>query len=142
MKPTFIRIAIMTAVALIAAVFLIATGAFLCVALFEAMKLIPLTPALAALATAGILLVLTGLIFSIGSSMARAAERSARREAEKKGPATAKIGLEIGRILGEGAAGYVGKNPTKVLLGALAVGFAFGAVPKLRSFFMSFLKAK
>jgi hypothetical protein len=142
MKAPFIRIAIMTAVALVAAVFLVATGAFLCVALYEGLKMIPLVPALAALATAAILMFLAGIILAIGGAIARSAERKARLEAEKKGPATAKIGLEIGRILGESATGYVGKNPTKVLIGALAVGFAIGAVPKLRSFLMSFMKAR
>lgn len=141
MKAPFIRIAIMTAVALVAAVFLVATGAFLCLALYEGLKIV-LVPALAALAAAAILMFLAGIILAIGGAIARAAERKARQEAEKKGPATAKIGLEIGRILGESATGYVGKNPTKVLIGAVAVGFAIGAVPKLRSFLMSFMKAK
>ncbi|GAA0574186.1 hypothetical protein [Rhizomicrobium electricum] len=142
MKASFIRIAIMAAVALVAAVFLIATGAFLCVALYEGLKLVVPVPALAALATAAILMFLSGIVLAIGSAIARAAERKARLEAQKKGPATAKIGLELGRILGESAAGYIGKNPVQVLIGALAVGFAVGAVPKLRSFLMGFMKAK
>jgi hypothetical protein len=142
MKASFIRIAIMTAVALVAAVFLVATGAFLCLAIYEGLKMVPLTPALAALATAAILMFLSGIVLAIGSAIARSAERKARIEAQKKGPATAKIGLELGRILGESAAGYVGKNPVQVLIGALAVGFAIGAVPKLRSFLMSFTKGK
>jgi hypothetical protein len=142
MKASFIRIAIMAAVALVAAVFLVATGAFLCVALYEGLKLLVPVPALAALATAAILMLLSGLILAIGSAIAKAAERKARLEAEKKGPAAAKIGLELGRLLGESAASYVGKNPVQVLVGALAVGFAVGAVPKLRSFLMSFMKTK
>ena len=141
MKANLVRIAIMAAVALVAAVFLIATGAFLCVALYEGLKIV-LIPALAALATAAILMFLAGIVLAIGGSIARSAERKARREAEQKGPATAKIGLEIGRILGESASGYVGKNPTKVLIGALAIGFALGAVPKLRSLLTSFMKAR
>lgn len=148
MQAKLIRIAIMAAVALVAAVFLVATGAFLCVALYEGLK-VALTPLLAAqtawvaaLATAVILLILAWIVLAIGSSIARSAERKARRAAEKKGPVTAKIGLEIGRILGESTSGYIGKNPGRVLIGALVVGFLFGAVPKLRSFLMSFLNPK
>jgi hypothetical protein len=142
MQAKLIRIAIVAAAALVAAVFLVATGAFLCVALYEGLKAVPLAPWLAALASAAILLVVAWIVLAIGSAIARAAERKARREAEAKGPATARIGLEIGRILGESAFGYIGKNPTKVLAGALAVGFLLGAVPKLRSFLTSFLKSK
>ncbi len=141
MQAKLIRIAIVAAAALVAAVFLIATGAFLCVALYEGLKIV-WAPWLAALASAAILLALAWIVLAIGSSIARAAERNARRKAERKGPATARIGLEIGRILGESAFGYIGKNPVKVLAGGLAVGFLLGAVPKLRSFLMSLVKEK
>ena len=141
MQAKLIRIAIVAAAALVAAVFLVATGAFLCVALYEGLKVV-WAPWLAALASAAILLFTAWIVLAIGSSIARAAERKARRDAERKGPATAKIGLEIGRLLGESAFGYIGKNPTKVLVGAVAVGFLLGAVPKLRSFLTSFMKDK
>ena len=141
MRAMGIRIAIMTVVALIATVFLVATGAFLCVALYEGLKVV-WAPWLAALVTAGALLLAAVLIVGIGSSIARAAEQKAKREAEKRGPVTAKIGLEIGRLLGESAVGYIGKNPTKVLISAVVLGFALGAVPKLRGFLMSFLNSK
>jgi len=141
MQAKLIRIAIVAVAALVAAVFLIATGAFLCVALYEGLKIV-WAPWLAALASAAILLVVAWIVVAIGAAIGRAAERKARREAERKGPASARIGLEIGRILGESAFGYIGKNPTKVLIGGLAVGFLFGAVPKLRSFLMSLVKEK
>jgi membrane protein implicated in regulation of membrane protease activity len=141
MQAMAIRIAIMTAVILIAAVCFLATGAFLCVALYDGLKLV-LSPPLAALATAGIFLVLALIIIAIGSAIARAAERKAKREREKKRPATAQLGLEIGRILGEQVARYAGKNPTQVLIGAVIAGFALGAIPSLRSFLMSFIKRK
>jgi hypothetical protein len=141
MQAKLIRIAIVAVAALVATVFLVATGAFLCVALFEGLKIV-WAPWLAALATAAILLLTAGLTMAIGSSIARAAEEKTRREAERKGPAAAKIGLEIGRLLGESASGYIGKNPTKVLVGALAVGFLLGAVPKLRSFLTGFINTK
>jgi hypothetical protein len=141
MQAKFIRIAILAAVALVAAVFLVATGAFLCVALYEGLKLV-FTPAIAALVAAVGLLLLTWAVIAIGSSVAKAAERKARAEAEKDGSPAVKIGLEIGRLIGETAAGAVGKNPTKVLVGAVVAGFLIGAVPKLRSFLLSLLQSK
>jgi hypothetical protein len=141
MQAMAIRIAIMTAAILIAAVCFLATGAFLCVALYDGLKLV-LIPPLAALATAGIFLVLALIIILIGSGIARAAERRAKREQEKKKPVTAQLGLELGRFLGEEAARYAGKNPTQVLIGAIIAGFALGAIPSLRSFLMSFIKRK
>lgn len=141
MQAKVIRIAILAAVALVAAVFLVATGAFLCVALYEGLKLV-LSPASAALVAALTLALLAWLVIAIGAAIARAAERKARADAEKQGSPAVKIGLEIGKLLGESAAGAVGKNPTKVLIGAIILGFLFGAVPKLRSFLMSFLSSK
>jgi hypothetical protein len=141
MQAMAIRIAIMTAAVLIAAVCVLATGAFLCVALYDGLKLV-WSPPLAALATAGIFLAAALLVMGIGSAIAKAAERKARQERERRGPATVKIGLEIGRILGEAAARYAGKNQTRVLIGAVIAGFAIGAIPRLRSFLMSFLKSK
>lgn len=135
------RIAIMTAAILIAAVFLLATGAFLCVAVFDGLKMV-LSPPLAALATAGIFLVTGLLIISIGSAIARSAERKARIQREKKGPASSQIGLELGRFLGEEAARFVAKNPTQVLVVAVIAGFALGAIPRLRSFLTGFIKRK
>jgi len=142
MQAMAIRIAIMTAAIIIAAVCLLATGAFLCVAIYDGLKMVVSPPALAALATAGVFLVAGLLIIMIGSSIARAAERKAKQEREKRGPATAQLGLELGRILGEEAARYAGKNPTQVLIGAIAAGFLMGAIPRLRSFLMGFTKRK
>jgi hypothetical protein len=141
MQAMALRVAIMTAAILIAAVFLLATGAFLCVAIYDGLKMV-LIPPLAALATAGIFLVSGLIIIAIGSGMARAAERKARKDREKRGPATAQLGLELGRMLGEEAARYAGKNPTQVLIGAVIAGFAFGAIPHLRTFLMGFIKRK
>lgn len=141
MQAKLIRIAIMAVVTLVATVFLVATGAFLCVALYQGLKIV-WAPWLAALAAAVILFLVALVVLGIGAAIARAAEAKAKREAEKKGPVAARIGLEIGRLLGESAAGSIGKNPTRVLLGAVAVGFAFGAFPKLRHFVMGFLDNK
>jgi|GEM_PF-1606785 len=133
-----IRIAIMAAAILIAAVCFIATGAFLCVALYEGLKLV-LSPAMAALSTAAVLLLLSLIVLSIGSAIAKAVEKSERK---KRGPATAEIGLELGRILGEQVSRYAGKNPVRVLIGALITGLVIGAIPPLRSLLLRMFKGK
>lgn len=138
MQAIGLRIAIMTAVILIAAVFFIATGAYLCVALFEGLKAV-LSPPLAALSTAGILLVLAFLVLWIGTSIANAAAKDAKK---KSGPASAEIGLEVGRLLGEQIQRYAGKNPIRVLIGAVIAGILLGAIPPLRKFLLSFLSPK
>ena len=137
-----IRIAIMTAALLLAAVCFLATGVFLCIALYDGLLLVLPTPWLAALASAGIILVLAVLIIAIGSAMARAAARKAQRRREARGPDTARIGIEVGRILGETAFRYVSRNPKGMLIGALVAGFAFGAVPWLRSIMTGFLRKR
>ncbi|MDR3526836.1 MAG: hypothetical protein P4L57_06115 [Rhizomicrobium sp.] len=128
----------MTAAILIAAVFFVGTGAFLCVALYEALKLV-LVPSLAALLTAGILLVFAFIVIAIGSSIAKTVEKKARK---KHGPATAEIGLELGRILGEQVSRYAGRNPIRVLIGAVVAGLAIGLVPSLRGFLMRLVKGQ
>lgn len=138
MQALILRTAIMTAVILIAAVFFIATGAFLCVAIYEGLKEV-LTPSLAALATAGILLALALLILGTGMMIADAASKSAKK---KSGPASAEIGLEVGRLLGEQIQRYTGKNPVQVMIGAVLVGLLLGAVPPLRRFLLRFLGGK
>ncbi len=137
-----IRIAIMAAALLIAAVGFLATGVFLCIALYQGLLMIPLVPWLAALASAGIILIVAILVIAIGSAMARAAARKARRRREARGPATSQIGVEVGRILGETAVRYVSQNPTRVLIGAIVTGFAVGAIPRLRSALMGILRGK
>lgn len=132
------RIAIMAAAILIAAVCFIATGAFLCIALYEGLKLV-LSPALAALSTAAVFLLLALIILAIGSAIAKSVEE---KERKKRGPATAEIGLEVGRILGEQINRYAGKNPLRVVIGAVLTGLVLGAVPPLRHFLMGFLRKK
>lgn len=136
MQTIFTRAAILVAAILIAAVFFVATGAFLCVALYEGLKLLLIAP-LAALATAAILLVLALITVAIGFAIAKEVEKTARR---KRGPATAEIGLELGRILGEQVARYAGRNPIRVLIGAMLTGLAIGMVPSLRGFLMRFFR--
>ncbi len=141
MQAMAIRIAIMAAALLIAAVCFLAAGVFLCIALYSGLKLV-LVPWLAALAAAGIILILALLVIAIGSAMANAAARRAERRREARGPEISRVGMEVGRILGETAYRYVSKNPTRILIGAVVAGFAFGAVPKLRSVLTSFLSKR
>jgi hypothetical protein len=141
MQAIALRIAIMVATILFAAIFFLAAGAFLCVALFDGLKM-ALAPWQAALAAAGIFLIVALLIIAIGSAVARSAERKARLERERRGPGTPQLGLTLGRILGEEAARYAGKHPIPVLGGAIVTGFLLGAIPGLRSFLAGLIKRK
>ena len=129
-----IRIVIMAAAILVAAVCFIATGAFLCVALFEGLKL-ALSPPMAALSTAVLALLLAIMALWIGSGLARTV---AKTEPKTRGSATPEIGLEFGRLLGEQIHRYAGKNPLHVLIAAALAGLVLGAVPPLRRFLMGF----
>lgn len=141
MQAIAIRIAILVAAILLAAIFFLATGAFLCVALYNGLQMV-LSPPLAALASAGVFLVVALLIIFIGSAIARSAERRARLERERRGPATAQLGLDLGRMLAEEATRYAGKHPIPVLVGSVLAGFAIAAIPRLRSLLGIFLKRK
>ncbi len=136
-----IRIAIMAAAWLIAAVCFLAVGAFLCIALYNGLQ-VALPQWAAALVTAGIILVFALLVLLFASVAAKTASRKAEEDREAKSPEISRIGLEIGKILGETAYHYVSRNPKRVLVGALVAGFAVGAVPRLRSVLMSFLKKR
>ncbi len=142
MQAIAIRIAIMVAAILLAAIFFLATGAFLCVALYEGLQMLSLTPPLAALASAAIFLLVALLIIFIGSAIARSAERRAKLERERRGPATAQLGLDLGRMLAEEATRYAGKHPIPVLVGSVLAGFALAALPRFRSLLGVFFKHK
>ena len=135
-----IRIAIMTAALLLAAVGFVAVAVFLCMALYSGLKMM-LIPPLAALSAAGILLLLSLVIIVIGSAIARAAAKNAERARARRSnaSASAKLGGELGRLLGESAFKFITDSPVRVLIGALVAGFAVGASPRLRSFLQSIL---
>jgi hypothetical protein len=141
MQGMAIRIAIMTAALLLAAVGFVAVAVFLCMALFNGLAVV-LTPAWAALSAAGILLLLSLVIILLGSAIARAVARNAARERAKKSnaSASAKLGGELGRLLGESAFKFITDSPARVLIGALVAGFAVGASPRLRSFLQDILR--
>jgi len=141
MQSMAIRVAIMTAALLLAAVGFAAVAVFLCMALYSGFSVM-LTPPFAALASAGTILVVSIVIIVIGSAIAGTVKRAAARERAKRSnaTATAKLGGELGRLLGESAFKFITDSPVRVLIGALIAGFAVGASPKLRSFLQDLLK--
>jgi hypothetical protein len=136
-----IRFAIMTAALLLAAVGFVATAVFLCMALYSGLQTV-LTPPMAALSAAGILLLVSLVIIGIGSAIAGAVSRGAARARARRSnaTATARLGGELGRLLGESAFKFITDSPVRVLIGALAAGFAVGASPRIRSFLQDLLK--
>jgi len=140
MQSMAIRVAIMTAALLLAAVGFVAVAVFLCMALYSGFSVM-LTPPYAALASAGALLAVSLVIILMGSMISKAVARSAARERARRSnaSATAKLGGELGRLVGESAFNFITKSPVRVLIGALVAGFAVGASPKLRSFLQDIL---
>jgi hypothetical protein len=141
MQGVAIRIVIMAVALLLAAAGIVAAGVFLCIALYEGLQTV-LAPAMAALCAAGVLLLVSLIIVWIGSSLAGAAGRKARKNREKQGSPAARIGGELGRLVGESAFKFVSDNPARVLIVSVVTGFAVGAIPKLRNFLMDILKGR
>jgi len=140
MQSMAIRVAIMTAALLLAAVGFVAVAVFLCMALYSGLVTV-LTPPYAALASAGAILIVSLVIILIGSAVAGAVKRAAARERAKRSNATAaaKVGGELGRLIGESAFKFITDSPVRVLIGAVVAGFAVGASPRLRSFLQDIL---
>jgi len=133
------RIAIMAAALLVAAVGIVATGVFLCFALYAALVTL-LSPPVAALSAAGIVFVLSLVVIWMGGALGRSMARRARREREKRGGTANAFTAELGRLLGENAQSFVSQRPILSLIVALAGGFAVGASPRLRNFLHNVLK--
>ena len=142
MQSMAIRIAIMTAALLLAAVGFVAVAVFLCMALYGGFVSLAMSPPMAALASAGAILLVSLLIIIIGSAISKAVARAAARARARRSNAstTAKLGGELGRLLGESAFKFITDSPVRVLIGALIAGFAVGASPKIRSFLQDLLK--
>jgi hypothetical protein len=141
MQSVAMRIAIMAVALLLAAAGILAAGVFLCIALYEGLLTV-LAPAMAALCAAGILLLLSLIIVWIGSALAAAAARKAKKNREKQGSPAARLGGELGRLVGESAFKFVSDNPARVLIASVVTGFAVGAIPRLRNFLMDILKGR
>jgi small-conductance mechanosensitive channel len=139
MRELPMRIAITAAALLVAAVGLVATLVFLCLALYS-FFLTWLTAPLAALCAALLVLSLSLLVVQLSGILAnRLAARARRERAKRGGPANA-FSAELGRLLGEDAQTFINERPVLALFLALIGGFAVGANPKLRAFLQNFLK--
>lgn len=130
------RIAVMAAGILVALIGVGATCIFLCVALYAFLCTL-MSPPLAALAAAGLFLVLSLIVFAIAGATAGAIKRNARKNIR---PSSNLIGAEIGRMLGEDAQLYIAKQPWTALILAILGGFLVGLFPRLREAFLRILK--
>lgn len=130
------RIAVMAAGILAALIGMGAVCVFLCVALYAFLCTL-MVPPLAALAAAGLFLVLSLIIFAIAGAIAGAIKRKSRK---KTRPSANLLGAEIGRIIGEDAQSYIAKRPWTALLLSVVCGFAIGLSPRLREALLKVLK--
>jgi len=139
MRELPLRIAIMAAALLVAAVGVGATVVFLCLALYS-LLLTLLSAPLAALAAAVLAFVLSLLVIFLGGALASRLARRARARRAKRGGAAFVFSAELGRILGEDAQKYIAGKPVLALLLALGGGFAVGVSPRLRALLKTLLK--
>ena len=139
MRELPLRIAIMAAALLVAAVGVCATVVFLCLALYS-LLLTLLSAPLAALAAAALAFFLSLLVILLGNALANGLARRARARRAKRGGAAFAISAELVRLLGEDAAKFIAGKPVLTLLLALAGGFAVGVSPRLRALLQTLLK--
>lgn len=138
MRDLVARIAIMAAGLLVALVGVAGAAIFVCVALYA--FLLTMLPAyLAALATAGVLLLLSLIVLAIGAKAAKTRRRS-KRTGARPGLSAGILGAELGKMLGEDAQAFVAKKPLVTLLLAVAGGFIVGVSPRLRALLLNILK--
>ncbi|MDE2266307.1 MAG: hypothetical protein KGL29_10440 [Alphaproteobacteria bacterium] len=140
MRELPIRIAIMAAALLVAAVGVGATVVFLCLALY-ALLLTILSAPLAALAAAGRVFLASLLVIYLGSVLSSLIAGRARHARAKRGGTAFAFSAELGKLLGEDAQSFIAGKPILALLVALAGGFAVGVSPRLRDFLLRLLKA-
>ena len=139
MRELPMRIAIMAAALLVAAVGVGATAVFLCLALYSVL-LTMLSPPWAALTAAVAVFLLSLLVIFLGAALSGRLARRARHARAKRGGAAFAFSAELGRILGEDAQKFISGKPILALLVAVAGGFAVGASPKLRALLQALLK--
>ncbi len=139
MRELPLRIAIMAAALLVAAVGIGAAAVFLCLALYS-LLLTLLSAPLAALAAAAIVFFLSLLVIYLGGAFANLLARRARARRAQRGGAAFIISAELGKVLGEDAQKFIAGKPVLALLLALAGGFAVGVSPRLRALLQALLK--
>jgi hypothetical protein len=125
-------VAINLAALLLAAIIALAGIGFLCLALYLALFQY-LLPPMAALATAGVLLVLAALIFLAGRA-ASAITRSRRRSRDESLSTAA-----LGELFGHEFSTHAAAHPHATLFASLLAGFTVGASPSLRHFLRDLL---
>jgi uncharacterized membrane protein len=138
MRDLPIRIAIMAAALLLAAVGSVVAAVFLCVALYSYLLTLLSAP-FAALAAALLVIALSWLVIVFGQILSNRIKRRSPRARTAGGRAHA-IGVEIGKLLGEDAQEFIAKKPILALALALIGGFAVGANPKLRAILQAIIK--
>ena len=139
MRELPMRIAIVAAALLVAAVGIGATVVFLCLALYSSLLTLLSAP-LAALAAAALAFLLSLLVIFLGGVLSSRLAHRSRRARAKRGGAAFAFSAELGRILGEDAQKFIAGKPILALLVAVAGGFAIGASPRLRALLQAFLK--
>ena len=139
MRDLPMRIAIMAAALLVAAVGVSATVVFLCLALYNALLSVLSAP-LAALSAALVIFVLSILVILLGKALSNQFARRAKHERAKRGGTANAFSAEFGRMMGERAQTFVNEKPLLSLIVALVGGFAVGANPRLRAFLETILK--
>jgi hypothetical protein len=140
MRELPLRIAIMAAALLVAAVGIGAAAVFLCLALYSLLLTALSSAPLAALAAAALVFVLSLLVIFLGGALANGLSRRAKRKRAPRGGGAYVFSAELGRILGEDAAKFIAGKPVLSLLLALAGGVAVGASPRLRALLQTLLK--
>ena len=134
------RIAIMAGALLVAAVGIVVTAVFLCMALYSYLLTLLSSPPLAAAAAALLVFVLSLLVIFLSGVLAKTLARRARRARARQGGRINAFSAELGRLLGEDAQTFINDRPLLSLLLAVLGGFAVGANPKLRTFLQTILK--
>ena len=140
MRDLPMRIAIMAGALLVAAVGVVMTAVFLCVALYSFLLTLLSSPALAAASAALLVFVMSLLVIFLSGVLANTLARRARAKRARHGGPVNAFSAELGRLLGEDAQTFINDRPLLSLLLAVLGGFAVGANPKLRSFLQTILK--
>lgn len=149
MERLVLRGALWVAALLIALIFVVLAAVFLCGALYLHFEAVASRP-VAALATAGLALVIALFVLLVAWSVSSIATSGARRAAARPAgisarhapgaPVEDRLASELGAMIGRDVTGFAQDHPYQAMLASLGAGFAVGASPKLRAFLMGLLK--
>lgn len=142
------RGALWVAALLIALIFGVLAAVFLCGAVYLHFEAVASRP-VAALATAGLALVIAIFVLLIAWSASAIASSGGPRMAGRPkgtagrgsaGPLEDRLAAELGAMIGRDFTGFAKEHAFQAMLASLGAGFAVGASPKLRAFLMGLLK--